>query len=144
MSIANKLFNIQARTLDLRKDSTNPHFKNTYASLGAVLDLLVPVLNEEKIVMTQGCEVLNEGGFVLATRLFDTEEDVEGEREFVTYTPLVLDKENMQGLGSAITYARRYALVSLFGLDAEDDDGNEASKKRDVKTDPPRRAPVRR
>jgi hypothetical protein len=44
---------------------------------------------------------------------------------------LVLDKQNMQGLGSAITYARRYGLLGMACLAPEDDDGNDASKRID-------------
>ena len=41
---------------------------------------------------------------------------------------LVIEKQTMQGLGSAITYARRYGLLQMAGIAPEDDDGNEASK----------------
>jgi hypothetical protein len=43
--------------------------------------------------------------------------------------PLILSKDDMQGLGSALTYSRRYGLMSMVGVAPEDDDGNAASQK---------------
>ena len=57
-------------------------------------------------------------------------------RSFVTAIPLVLAKNDMQGLGSAITYARRYGIMSILNLPTEDDDGNEASKHQKPKLAP--------
>ena len=65
----------------------------------------------------------DELGAYVETRLLHTT----GE-SFSSKVYLVLDKQNMQGLGSAITYARRYGLLGMANLEAEDDDGNEASK----------------
>jgi hypothetical protein len=47
-----------------------------------------------------------------------------------------MTKQDMQQLGSAVTYARRYQLVSLLGLEAEDDDGNYASGKTNATSKP--------
>ena len=50
-----------------------------------------------------------------------------GEEMSAGLTFVKADKQNAQGFGSAMTYARRYSLQTAFGLDAEDDDGNAAS-----------------
>jgi hypothetical protein len=141
MEIREALFEIQKKGLSLTKDATNPHFGNTYATLGAVLEVVVPELTERGVLLSQQPCVVGEVGPVLRTSLTDTDS-----KEGLTFdTPLILDKTTMQGLGSAITYARRYALVSLFNLDAEDDDGNEASGKTAKAESTPRRvAPARR
>ena len=53
-------------------------------------------------------------------------------------TGLIIDKTNMQAIGSAISYARRYSLLVLFGIAQSDDDGNEASgRKEPLKSAPP-------
>lgn len=130
MAIASKLLEIQGLDLQLVKDAENPHFKSGYATLGAVLDLLRPVLQERGLVLVQTVE-----GQALRTALLEPET---GE-SMVSTMDIVLDKATSQGLGSGITYARRYSLTTMFNLDAEDDDGNAASgpavKKKVVASD---------
>jgi len=133
MAIAGKLLEIQGLDLQLVKDAENPHFKAGYATLGAVLDLLRPVLQERGLLLMQTIE-----GTQLRTRL----ENVEDGDAIDSCMDIVLDKQTSQGFGSGITYARRYSLTTMFNLDAEDDDGNEASgpavtKKKAVKSDKP-------
>jgi hypothetical protein len=53
---------------------------------------------------------------------------VESDQARVYHTPLILDKQTSQGMGSAVTYARRYALVSIFFLDADEDDDGAAGE----------------
>lgn len=126
------IFAVQSAEIDLRKDSKNPHFKNTYASLGAVLDVLKPELIKAGLIVEQAPNTVD-GVSVMTTRVSEVESG--DSREY--HGALVLDKENMQGLGSAYTYAKRYALVSIFLLDAdEDDDGEAASSTTPAKREP--------
>lgn len=134
--VVGKLHAIQTEGFEgLTKDAKNPHFRNTYISLGKLLDVVLPKLNAKGLVLFQTPSVL---GFdnskpSLKTAFVDVEtgETVEGE------VPLMLEKDNPQGLGSAITYARRYALMSMLGLVAdEDDDGEKASPVREVVNKP--------
>ena len=67
----------------------------------------------------------DEFGMYVTTEIIFEEDGVTVMR---TRVPLVLNKQDMQGLGSAITYARRYGIMSLLNLPAEDDDGNQASR----------------
>ena len=67
--------------------------------------------------------ISNEHGKSITTELVH-----ESGESFVTAIPLVLGKNDMQGLGSAITYARRYGIMSLLNLPAEDDDGEQNRK----------------
>lgn len=104
------------------KDATNPHFKNRYADLPAVIDAVKPALNKAGITFSQTPSPSDAGFLALTTRLMhETGEFIED-----TAT-LPLPKADPQGYGSAMTYARRYALASICGLFQDDDDGNAAS-----------------
>jgi hypothetical protein len=105
-------------------DSTNPHFKNKYASLASVRNAVVPVFAKHGIgvVQTPVCSQGYAGVRTVLTHSDGTERDC-GELTFR------LQKDDAQGAGSAITYARRYALQAIAGVVGDaDDDGNEASK----------------
>lgn len=108
----------------IKKSSTNPHFKNKYADVNTVLDAIREPLKKAGLCFVQ---LPQQGGLktILAT--------TEGDEQIESFLEYELSKKDMQGLGSAITYARRYALVSMLGLEAEDDDGNEASKPEQTK-----------
>jgi hypothetical protein len=116
------LIKAQKQTAPLVKNAVNPHFRNKYADLGAVLEASLDAFHANNFAMIQH-NGADEHGQYVATSLVHTS----GER-FESKVYLVLSKNDMQGLGSAITYARRYGLLSLAGLAAEDDDGNAAVK----------------
>ncbi len=116
-NIYTKLLEFQKKNISVVKGSTNPHFKNTYANLNEVLDKVKKPLNELGVVIIQTTEAMT-----LRTSLYDTE----SETEVVSSTPFI-NPTDMQKLGGAITYARRYSLLSMLGLEDEDDDGNKAS-----------------
>lgn len=105
----------------ISKDSVNPHFKSRYSDIDTVLETIREPLKKAGLCFTQ---LPQQGGMKTIISTLDGESQIES---FVEY---VLDKNNMQGLGSAITYSRRYALVSMLGLEAEDDDGNTASQPK--------------
>lgn len=104
------------------KDAQNPHFKNTYADLPAVIDAIKPALNDAGIVFMQTPSPSEPGTLALTTRLMHES----GEWMEDTAT-IPLPKNDPQGYGSAMTYARRYALSAFTGLYQDDDDGNAAS-----------------
>lgn len=126
--IHKKLLEFQKLGITIKKGERNPHFKNSYASLNEVLDKVKPELNKLGVVIIQ--KPMQLGGmmsanttdrFGLSTSLHDTEDDTEIE----SFTPFI-NTPDMQKLGGAITYARRYALVSMLALEDEDTDGNNA------------------
>jgi hypothetical protein len=117
------LLKAQQAMESVKKDSLNPHFKNRYASLEAVIDATSRVFQDNGFVVMQPCG-RDELGVYVETKILHTSGDA-----FSSKVYLVLDKQNMQGLGSAITYARRYGLLGMACLAPEDDDGNEASKE---------------
>lgn len=104
------------------KDATNPFHKSKYATLEAVIEGTSKALEDAKICIVQFPEV-KDGAYVLRTIIsHESGEMIE------SYAPLpVKDPHDPQKLGSAITYLRRYTLVSILGLIVSDDDGQSAA-----------------
>mgnify|MGYP003631301253 FL=1 len=100
------------------KDATNPHFRSKYASLSSCVDACKEAFHRHNFALLQS-NGHDEYGQYVKTELLHTTGASWGS---VVY--LVLSKQDMQGLGSAITYARRYGLLGMVGLAPEDDDGN--------------------
>lgn len=122
----------------LVKNARNPHFKNNYADIGATLDVALDALHKHNFALIQHV-VESERGSLLRT----TFAHVSG-ATFDSDIPLVLKRGDMQDLGSAITYARRYSIQSMLGLAAEDDDGQRASHQKgtaeaNISSQPPKR-----
>jgi hypothetical protein len=108
----------------VKKSSKNPFFKSNYADINVVLETIKPVCESLGLVIFQAPRVID-GNDVLFTKISLADNPSEFETSEVR---LLLPSADMQKLGSAITYARRYSLVSLFLLETEDDDGQSASK----------------
>ena len=123
-SIFSALLKAQAGFTAIIKKSTNPAFKSKYANLEAVLDAVTPALNANGLFLTQETSRVD-NMIEVKTIVFNAAgEKFEGG---VTCLPIV--KNDAQGVGGAITYARRYSLKTMFALAEEDDDGNAASQK---------------
>ncbi len=121
-SIALALAKAQAEMGRAFKESSNPAFRSKYADLGNVMDACLPALNKHEIAVIQPiCET--EAGRVVKTILIHSSGEC-----LECAVPLIVGKNDMQGLGSAITYGRRYGLMSMAGIAPEDDDGNAAAK----------------
>jgi hypothetical protein len=105
------------------KSSSNPHFRSKYASLDAVIDAVIDGLHDEGFALTQYTEDNKEGAFVRTVLLHES-------GGLLTLGELFMPavKNDPQGFGSALTYCRRYSLLSAMGIAPEDDDGNAASK----------------
>lgn len=125
LAIVPALLAAKATMGPLLKNAENPHLKNKYANLEASLDVVVPSLQAQGIVLMQGPggdgEVIS-----LDTLLLHT--SGEWIRSVLTMKPA--KQANAQDAGSVITYARRYSIQGLFALAAEDDDGNAAVKPK--------------
>jgi len=106
----------------VKKNAKNPHFKNTYADLNALIEAVEPILLENSLILLQP---IKEG------KVFTEIVDIES-GESVTSSIDLPTSGNPQQMGSAITYFRRYTLQSLLSLQADDDDGQMASKPSDV------------
>jgi len=116
------------------KDSKNPAFKSSYASLESVIDTARPALQSANLAFTQAPGALVDGAIEITTMLMHTS------GQWLRSTLHVpLSKRDPQGVGSAITYGCRYALMATLGLPPVDDDG-EAAMDRTPKAAP---APVK-
>ena len=125
-SLAEALLAFQADPPHIALDGTNPHFKSKFATLGGVTEAIRPALNAVGLSYAQPLSNLD-GAPAIATIVMHA---ATGDRIEAT-TPLLLGgKSDPQSHGSAITYARRYGLLSILGLVGdEDDDGNAATTK---------------
>ena len=123
-NIAKALLDAQKKIKNAKIDAANPHFKSDYATLESVISSVKDIANASGIAIVQTSSKDDQGHF-LETLLIHADS---GE-QVTSKVYLVLDKQNMQGLGSALTYARRYSLASLFCIGTEDDDANEAAKQ---------------
>ena len=122
-NIAKALATAQMNMGKALKQSNNPHFRSKYADLGNVMDACLPALNEAGIAVIQPTGEDEKGRYVETILIHG-----ESGEQLSCRTPLIVQKNDMQGFGSAQTYARRYGLMSMAGIAPEDDDGNAASK----------------
>lgn len=110
----------------IAKSATNPHFRNKFVPLSELIQTVLPTLNKHGLALSQHPVTGEDGSTGLCTFLLH----VSGE-EMHTTMPLLLPKNDPQGQGSAITYARRYALMAILGVVGdEDDDAEKASSSR--------------
>lgn len=113
------------------KDRNNPAFKSKYADLSSVVDAIKPALVKHGLFFTQVTHEQS-GGVCIETCVHHSGgESLSFGKLFVPAS-----KNDAQGYGSALTYARRYSLMTAFGVCPEDDDGNAASKTPPVQTAP--------
>lgn len=105
------------------KSSTNPHFKSKYADLAACVEAVMDALNAQDLALMQVCHESESGVLVETIFLHSSGESISGGKLHVPSA-----KNDPQGYGSALTYARRYSLMAACGIAPEDDDGNAASK----------------
>lgn len=125
--IATAMAKAQAEIEGAKKDSTNPHFKSSYADLASVWDACRKALTANGLSVVQG-PVSDEGRVGVTTMLMHSSGQWIESTLFMRPT-----KDDPQGAGSCLTYARRYALAAMVGVAPEDDDGNAASAKPDSK-----------
>ena len=114
------------------KDKTNPAFRSKYADLGACIDSVEDALLANGIAFIQ--ETFEDATGVTVQTVFLHES---GEAIHCGKLHVPASKQDPQGYGSALTYARRYSLCAACGIAPEDDDGNAASKPRAVETKQP-------
>lgn len=121
-NLAEALVAAQADMPAVAPDAVNPHFRSKFVSLDHLIAMTRPVLNRHGLAIRQSPTHID-GQPALETTIHH----VSGE-EASSVMPLLVSKSDMQGLGGAITYARRYAWAAALGICAdEDDDGNQAS-----------------
>ncbi len=128
--LAEALAKAQGEMKPAHFDKENPHFKSRYATLSSIVEAIRGPLSKYGLSYIQRVEE-TEKGLNLVTVLMHSS----GERE-IGIVPLLVSKQDMQGLGSAITYARRFGLSSMVGAVAEEDDDGNAAVKEPLKPMP--------
>ena len=106
----------------VKKNAKNPHFKNTYADLNALIDAVEPILLDKGLILLQP---IKDGK--VHTQIIDVESG-EMIESFIELSPNLTS----QAIGSQITYYRRYQISSILLLMADDDDGQLASKPQPI------------
>lgn len=126
--LAEALSKAQGAMKNAIKDSNNPYFKSKYADLASVSDVCRPELAANGLSIIQ-LPTMRDGKMVLTYMLLHSSGEYITEE--LEMTPV---KSDPQGIGSAITYARRYSLAAITGVATEDDDGNAASGNAQAST----------
>lgn len=127
-SLATALAAAQTQMGKAVKAADNPAFKRDgkvlkYADLSSVMDACLPALNGNGIAVIQPTGEDEHGRYVETVLIHG-----ESGETLSCRVPLIVAKNDMQGYGSAVTYGRRYGLMSMAGIAPEDDDGNAAAR----------------
>ncbi len=130
--LAGALTKAQCKLEGAKMDGENPFFKAKYATLASVWDACRKPLTDNGLSVVQTCSVGEGEGLVLNTTLLHTSGQWIGGELAVKPT-----KNDPQGIGSAITYARRYGLAAIVGICPEDDDAESATDHKPVAKKPP-------
>ena len=126
-NIATALVKAQKAFGPALKSSTNPHFKSRYADLSACVEAVIDGLNGAGIALVQRTSEDSTGVTVETVFIHESGEMLECGKLHVPAA-----KQDPQGYGSALTYARRYSLMAACGIAPEDDDGNAAIRTNKV------------
>ena len=130
-NIATALVKAQRAFGPALKTSTNPHFRSKYADLSAVIEAVIDGLNNAGIALVQASHECSDGVIVETVFVHESGETYSAGKLHVPAA-----KQDPQGYGSALTYARRYSLMAACGVAPEDDDGNAASPKKSFRHTP--------
>jgi len=120
--IAAALVLAQTKFQPALKNSQNPHFRSKYADLGACIEAVIDALHDNGIALIQHTAESDKGIIISTTFLHRSGEIYEAGSLFVPAA-----QQTPQAYGSALTYARRYSLMTACGIAPEDDDGNAAT-----------------
>jgi hypothetical protein len=124
-AISKALVKAQAAMSHAAKDAKNPHFKSAYSSLASVIDAVRPALSSNGLAFVQKLHTADGGVAVETVLIHESGQEMSFGTLFIPAT-----KQDAQGYGSAISYAKRYSLQAALGIASEDDDGQAAVKTR--------------
>lgn len=124
-NLAKALAAVQSQLNPAAKDAKNPFFKSTYATLNSIWDSCRDLLADNSLAIAQLNQIHEHGVVIETVLMHESGEWISGEMF------LPLSKNDAQGMGSAMSYGRRYGLAAIIGIVAdEDDDANAASHPR--------------
>jgi hypothetical protein len=127
--IALALVKAQAAMPAVGKEGNNPAFRSKYMTLDGILSVAVPVLTANGMALVQGSEVVAKDDNDRPVSITVESRLIHESGEWIASSATIpVSKPDAHGMGSAITYGRRYSVASLLGIMAgEDDDANGAA-----------------
>jgi len=128
--LAKALSSVQGKLEGATQDSTNPYFKSKYADLSSVWNACRKLLTENGLSVAQTCDEI-EGRLIIETTLLHSSGEWISGR--LALNPV---KNDPQGIGSAITYGRRYSLSAMVGICPEDDDAEAGMGRKKQQSQP--------
>lgn len=131
VELTKALVKVQSELRGAKMDAENPFFKAKYADLASVWDACRELLASNELAVVQTTAVGENHQLIVETTLLH----VSG--EWITgQLPMILSKNDPQGIGSAFTYGRRYGLSAMVGVCPEDDDAESATQRKPVSKPP--------
>ena len=124
-TISLALVNAQKQFAPALKTNTNPHFKSKYVGLDGCVEAVIDALNDNGIYLMQKNHPNDAGVAIETIFIHQSGETISG-----GILTVPASKQDAQGYGSALTYARRYSLMAACGIAPEDDDGNQAVRQQ--------------
>lgn len=121
--LASALAKAQAKLHGAKKDAKNPFFKSNYATLESVYEAIREPLAEQGLSVIQPTEFIDNQTFVRTVLLHSSGQWIDG------LYPVITQKNDPQGLGSGMSYSRRYSLMAMVGIPASDDDAEGATNR---------------
>lgn len=132
IKISTALVKAQKEFAPALKLNTNPHFKSRYVALDGCIEAVIDALHNNGIFLMQKTHDCETGVKIETILIHESGEQLSGG---ILHVPAT--KQDAQGYGSALTYARRYSLMATCGIAPEDDDGNAASNQKPMAQLPP-------
>lgn len=123
-ALAKALASAQSELKDAVKDAVNPHFKSKFATLSSVRAAITPIFCKNALAVTQLNEPHGDAGVCVVTVLMHESGEWIRSRLYVP-----VSKKDAQGFGSALSYARRYALAMIANISSDEDDDAEVAVK---------------
>lgn len=105
------------------KDRQNPHFRNEYATLASVIEAVRGPLRDNELAFIQASGAMIDGSLPIETRIVHS-----SGQWFKSVLPMPVGQKTAQAVGSALSYGKRYALMTMLGVPSVDDDGEAASQ----------------
>lgn len=105
------------------KDRQNPHFRNEYATLASVIEAVRGPLRDNELAFIQASGEMVDGALPIETRIVHS-----SGQWFKSVLPMPVAQKTAQAVGSALSYGKRYALMTMLGVPSVDDDGEAATQ----------------
>jgi hypothetical protein len=122
-NLVQKLLDFQKEVGTITKDSNNPFYNSKYFDINKLLEVVKPLLSQHGMVLLQPLVGITNGDKTspgITTVLLNAD----NANDQISFTTPITELNDAQKMGGSVTYWRRYAIQSMLGLQADDDDGN--------------------